>query len=170
MYIKKFIEENGVPIELGIDNGKEFINSVIIEYLNSKNIKLIRGRPYQPHSQGAVERVHLTIKKGLICNFIENSNNFNLELELKKVVLNYNKTLHKVTKFCPIEIFFSSDNELYKKVYNNVLEFYSKSQKNNIVYKVGEKCFLMNNIITTNKKIDDYILLELNKIKKINLF
>ena len=50
--IKEFIEEKGVPMEFGTDNGKEFIkiskligirfikvNSTVIEYLTSKNIK-----------------------------------------------------------------------------------------------------------------------------------
>ena len=46
-------------------------------------------------------------------DFLESYKNFNLESELKNLI-----------KFCPIEIFFSSDNKLYNKIYNNMLEFY----------------------------------------------
>ena len=52
----------GYPKELGSDNGSEFKNSKIESYLYEKNIKFIHGSPYNPHSQGVVERFHQTIK------------------------------------------------------------------------------------------------------------
>ena len=45
---------NGFPTENGIDNGKEFRNELIGNYLKSKNINYIHGMPYNPHSQGVV--------------------------------------------------------------------------------------------------------------------
>ena len=52
----------GYPKELGSDNKSEFKNSKIESYLYEKNIKFIHGSPYNPHSQGVVERFHQTIK------------------------------------------------------------------------------------------------------------
>ena len=100
---------------------------------------MINGKPYQLHSQGVVERAHRTIKKDLIVKFIGNTRNFNIEEELKLVCINYNKKVHKVTKYSPLEIFFSTDSELYKKVYNNTLDFYNKNTKNNLIYEINEK-------------------------------
>ena len=69
---------------------------------------MINEKPYQPHSQGVVERVHRTIKKDLIVKFIENTRNFNIEEELKLVCINYNKKVHKLIKYSPLEVFFST--------------------------------------------------------------
>ena len=38
------------------------VKSLLINFLNSKNIDFIRGMPYNPHSQGVVERFHQTLK------------------------------------------------------------------------------------------------------------
>ena len=48
------------------DNGREFINEAVSSYLNGNNIKIIKGCPYNPHLQGAVERIHITIIKALL--------------------------------------------------------------------------------------------------------
>ena len=55
---KKF----GCPEQIGADNGSEFSNKHVKILLNKINIKLINGKPYNPHSQGTVERVHKTVK------------------------------------------------------------------------------------------------------------
>lgn len=38
-------------------------------YLIENNIKMIRDAPYSSHYQGIVERIHVTIRKALLCNF-----------------------------------------------------------------------------------------------------
>ena len=58
-----------MPVEFGSDNGKEFINPSVVNYLKENNIKLIKGLPYNPHSQGAVERIHNTIRNMLYVIF-----------------------------------------------------------------------------------------------------
>jgi len=76
----------GVPIEIGTDNRSEFNNNLVKSLLSSKNIKYIRGKPYNPHSQGVCERVHRRIRNGLICKYLENKKAFNIENALKFVV------------------------------------------------------------------------------------
>ena len=44
----------------------EFKNKLLKDYLSENNIKYVKGLPYKPHSQGVCERVHKTIKTGLL--------------------------------------------------------------------------------------------------------
>lgn len=46
--MKQFFEFFGEPLEFGSDNRREFINSSVSEFLNEKNIKLIKGLLYSP--------------------------------------------------------------------------------------------------------------------------
>ena len=64
--IKSFITDVGNPDEFGFDNGKEFVNEDVTSYLLEQNIRIIKGKPYHPRSQGVCERIHRTIRKGLI--------------------------------------------------------------------------------------------------------
>ena len=73
--IKEFISYYGNPEEFGSDNGKEFSNTILKEYMESKNIKLIHGRHYNPKSQGSVEWLHQSLKKQYM-HFIMNINIF----------------------------------------------------------------------------------------------
>ena len=114
---------------------------------------IIRGR------KGAVERIHITLRKELICKYLENIDNFDLENALIKTINNYNRIRHRVTKYSPIEVFFSTDESLFDKVYNNTLEYYNNFQKNNILYEKEEKCLMQNNKIKTNKKYNNKYLI-----------
>ena len=82
----------------------------------------------------------------ILIKFLENKKSFNLENDLVEVVKVYNRSIHTVTKYTPIEFFFSTDKELYEKVYKNTLNYYIKSKKNSITYMPGENCFIINNI------------------------
>ena len=64
--LKSFFNNFGSLKELGTDNGKEFINDAVKNFLNGNDIKLMNGRPYNPNSQGAVERIHITLRKSLL--------------------------------------------------------------------------------------------------------
>ena len=103
--------------------------------------------------------------------FLDNIHSFNLVEVLKKTINNYNRIKHSVIKYSPIEVFYSSNNSLFEKVYNNTLEYYLNHQKNNIVYKIEEKCLKKNIIIITkNKNNKQYYIIEKNKIKNNKSF
>ena len=152
MYLKMFFEFYGPPLELGTDNGREFINPAVINYLNKNNIKLINGCPYNPRSQGAVERIHNTIRNIMLGIFLDDINNFNLENALLKAVNIYNNNIHRITKFSPNEIFYSNNQELFKCVYNNILNNYNNSCIKDSLFKKEELCLLLNNFIKTKNK------------------
>ena len=42
-----------------------------------------------------------------------------------KVMNVYNNAVHNVTKYSPYEVFYSKDENLYKKVYDNIPNYYS---------------------------------------------
>ena len=120
-YIKDFIKNYGIPDELGTYNGKEFSNKKLKNYLTKNNIKFIHGSAYNPRSQGCVERLHRTIKISLICNKLENKNNFNIIKALNYTISTYNNTIHSTIGYKPIEVFYSSSLELKNQVYINTL-------------------------------------------------
>ena len=131
--IKKFFSYYGEPEQFGSDNGKEFVNSLLINFLNSKNIEFIRGMPYNPHSQGSVERLHQTLKKSLFAvynEFLTNndkSEKFDIKNEVLSICNNYNSIKHNATQYPPIKIFFSDNNDLFNKVIDNLKKISGKN-------------------------------------------
>ena len=68
--LKLIFQINGFPEQIGSDNGSEFNNKLVKKLLSDNKIKFIKGKPYNPHSQGTVERVHRTVRNGLICLYL----------------------------------------------------------------------------------------------------
>ena len=50
--LKDFIELYGMPKSIGTDNGREFKNIILKNYMYDNNIKYITGLAYKPHLQG----------------------------------------------------------------------------------------------------------------------
>ena len=50
--LKHFFAFYDEPKEFASDNGKEFINSAIQNFLEENNIINVKGNPSQPHSEG----------------------------------------------------------------------------------------------------------------------
>ena len=169
-YLKIALECNGFPNEIGSDNGKEFRNNLIDDYLKSKNINYIHGMPYNPHSQGVVERFHKTIKDGLYCLYEDDPHNFEIKQSLELIIKKYNNHIHSSTKYTPNEIFYSKDEELIKKVLENIKSSFKKTfgEQN---FKDNENC-LLNTKYKINKIGDDKEpgILIYDKIKKKNLY
>jgi len=132
---------------------------------------MIRGAPYSPHSQGIVERIHVTIRTALLCKFLELQKDFNIETQLPIIVNAYNNTVHSVTKHTPFEIFYTHNNDLMLEVYHNTVNYFSKRNKDSITYDINERCLLINNIIKSKKiKSKGYFEISINKIKKDKIF
>lgn len=94
----------GTPLSIQADNGKEFRNNLLHEYLNNLNILVIHGRPRNPKSQGQVERVNQTVKRWLakkvhgtgVCRWID----FHTD-----IIYYYNTTIHRATGKSPFLLF-----------------------------------------------------------------
>jgi len=167
LYLKKFFEFYGPPQQFGCDNGREFVNNLFENYLESKYIKIAHVAPYAQKSQGIVECIHVTVGNALISKYLENIESFNIELELPIIMNQYNNIIHRITGYTPYEVFYFNNKVLWNEVYNNTLNNYNKSKSNFITYNINEEVLLINNIIKTkNKNKEDYQILAINKIKK----
>ena len=144
--LKICLECNGFPEELGSDNRKEFRNKIIEGYLKDKDIKYIHGNPYNPHSQGVVERFHKTVKDALYCMYADNPESFNIKEHLEIVIKKYNNHIHSTTKFSPNQIFYSNDEDLFQEVLNNIKNSFKYIGKDFMNFQIKEKCLLIKKI------------------------
>ena len=57
----------GIPKIFHTDNGREFVNSIIENLIDSwqSSIQVIHGRPRHPQTQGVIERAHRTLEQKL---------------------------------------------------------------------------------------------------------
>ena len=97
-YLKLALECNEYPEEIGSDKGREFKNNLIENYLKEHDITFIHGAPYNPHSQGVVERFHQTIKDLLYSIYTEKNKNFDLKDCLDISLKKYNNHIHLANK------------------------------------------------------------------------
>ena len=102
--LKGFFSTHYYPDMLHSDNGKEFDNELIKGYLNSHNIKYIKGSPYHPQSQGSVESFNKYIQTFLVKSKDHLKDNFELENSVYDFLLYYNKKKHSTTKYSPYDI------------------------------------------------------------------
>ena len=77
--------------------------------------------------------------KKLLSIFLENINEFNLENFLVSAVNIYNKTIYRITKYTPNEIFYNSNEDFFKLIENNILDNYNKTNKTELIFKEIEK-------------------------------
>ena len=70
--LKKLYTEVGPPRVIQSDNGGEFKQAVNL-LCKSLGVKIIRGSPYHPQSQGTVERSHRSLRKKINFNLINYS-------------------------------------------------------------------------------------------------
>ena len=169
--LKIAFEGNGYPEEVGSDNGREFKNKIIEDFLEEKHIKIIHGMPYNPHSQGVVERFHQTIKDMLYCKYSEEESEFNLKESLDLVVKKYNNHVHSSTKYTPNAVFYSNSKELFSKVLHNIKNTFKRYTKEANIYIQNEKCLLNNKFIIQKKyKQNSVGILKYNRVTNQKIY
>ena len=139
--LKDFINRNGKPNTIHTDNGKEFVNKLFEEYCEVNKIKIIRGRPYHPQSQGVVEAYNKEIKRLLEMKYLENKKNFTIYNILPNVIQIYNENIHSTTKYKPNFLFNIKDDKVIKHVIDNIKKSQKKFKDNNGI-KINQKCLL----------------------------
>ena len=104
--IKNFIAINKKPVIIQTDNGLEFKNQIISDYLKKENIKHVYSRPHHPQTNGCLERYHSELHKYME-NYLLNIGDFNdkhIEDALDEYIRFHNSTVKSSTKFAPDEI------------------------------------------------------------------
>ena len=151
-HLKNCFKDYGEPEQIGSDNGSEFTNKNVTNLLNAENIDLILGKPYNPHSQGTVERVHRTVRNALVCKYLENKEKFNLVNSLNEVVTIYNSMRHRTTKYKTITIFNCEDESFIQKVFENTINSSKNYYSDLSLFKPNDTVLLFNNIDLTYVK------------------
>ena len=102
----------------------------------------------------------------LIYKFLENNNSFCISKSLKNVVTVYNNTRHRTTLFKPIEIFFSKDEEQFKKIILNNLNSSNNYYTDISLFNINDYILLFNNFKSKYIKNKKSYILEKSNIKK----
>ena len=86
------------------------------------------------------------------------------------VVKKYNNHKHRTTKYTPNQIFYSSDEELYSEVLENMKKLFKSIVSENANFKVKEKCLLKCKFIIKKafKENNDGVLIYDRVKNKIN--
>ena len=119
--IKLWFALHGKPNSFQSDNDTDFVNSTLKTNLEKEGVNHIRGSPYHPQSQGAVEALKKTILKFIYLVYDENNDKF----ELKRAITEYFCIIMKKFNYKVFTIWNNGEN--YKKNY-----WQSKRQHNKI--------------------------------------
>ena len=142
-YIIDFCTNHNIPKEFSSDNGREFNNKLLDEYCNVNNIKFIHGMPFNPHSQGAIERFNYTIKKYLLKEYIINgAKNLNFNNIKNKVINFYNNKFHRLIGMSPNEAYKITNAEEIDRINNIKIKVFEKVNKKRNFLERNDKCLL----------------------------
>lgn len=117
--VDKALDITGLPPEerpkILTDNGPSYISNDLKDFLESKNIVHIRGKPFHPQTQGKIERYHRTMKNVIklehyyspdqlrqrIAEFVDYYNNHR-----------YHESLNNMT---PADVYFGREKEILER-------------------------------------------------------
>ena len=123
------------------DNGTEFKNKLLGDYLQKKKIDHIFGSPYHPQSQGSVEVFNRIIQNFLTSAKDALKKNFNLKEYVIEFLHYYNERTHSTTKYKPRErVERAQDHDFIKQVKDNTLKSTTtKRQEREIYIRINRK-------------------------------
>ena len=160
----------GHPEIIQSDNGKEFTNKILDEYLSGINVTHIYGSPNHPQSQGAIEAFNKTVQKALSAaydNLISEKVNWDLELNLFHFLHFYNwKRKHTTTQQIPKHVLDNFNNEKIREIVMIATEKSRKEHLENSLYKEDDEVMITNWIQKINKKSN--IIKEKNQRKEVS--
>jgi len=102
--LSSLVYREGSPAIIQTDNGREFNNEILINYLNERNIRYKRGRPRHPQNQGQVERSNQTLVSKL-AKCLSNQIRKRWVDVIDEIAYKYNTTWHRAINKTPFEAF-----------------------------------------------------------------
>ena len=129
---KLIVKESGrIPKHIWVDEGKEFYNKNMDEWLKENNI--IRYSTHGEHKSAVVERFNRTLKTNMWKRFTaENTRNWINMLD--KLMSEYNNKKHSTIKMSPVEGSKKENEEIVWNNLNNKVNIVTSKQK----FKVGD--------------------------------
>ena len=135
----------GVPKILQSDNGGEFKNSILDQYLSKINVRHIFGSPYHPQSQGSVEAYNRTIQDFLVSAKDAMGKKFDLKDAINEFLVYFYGRVHSTTGYAPREVVENSNNsDFIRKVKENIIKSRRIKKDKNEKYTVGLKVRVSN--------------------------
>jgi putative transposase len=129
------LTKNNAP-KLLSDNAKCYLSREIKDFLETKRIKPVNGKPFHPQTQGKIERYHRTMK-----NVIRLDNYYSPEY-LKRAIgefVNYynNERYHEsLGNLTPADVYFRRDWKIRKERCKIKEKTLNKRRKNYIIKKL----------------------------------
>ena len=143
--IKEIFTIMGVPKILQSDNGREFKNSILDQYLSKINVRHIFGSPYHPQSQGSVEAYNRTIQDFFVSAKDAIGKKFDLKDAINEFVVYYNGRVHSAIRYAPREVVENSNNsDFIRKVRKNIIKSRRIRKDKSEKYTVGLKVRVSN--------------------------
>jgi hypothetical protein len=120
--MRELFEQGHVPKVLHADN--EFGNLALAKVCEDYGILVLRGPPFQPRSQGGIERFNRTIKTAIrqVQVFYDDLTFIDA---LDKMVGSYNNTVHSSHKFTPRQVYYGNQ-EVIDQALENLTEYRTK--------------------------------------------
>ena len=100
----------GAPRRILSDQGREFESALFQELCVKLEIDKVRTSPYQPSTNGAVERFHRTLNSMLAKTITENQRDWDVKLE--PVMAAYRAAVHSATGFSPNYLVLGRENRM----------------------------------------------------------
>ena len=126
-------ETNRQPQKLWVDEGKEFYNKLMNDWLKENDIE--RYSSYGEHKSAIVERFNRTLKEMMWKRFdAENTTNW-IDM-IDGLISKYNNRIHSTIGMTPVQASLNENEALVKQNTLNKIRNISKSK---IKFKVGDK-------------------------------
>jgi hypothetical protein len=98
-FVHEFIARFGCPLQMQIDQGRNFESELISEVCKLLQITKTRATPFHPSANGLVEQMNATLEK-MILSFID-KNHKDWDLYLPLLMAAYRSTVHPATGYTP---------------------------------------------------------------------
>jgi hypothetical protein len=143
---KEMVAEHGKPVNINLDDGKEFKFKEFVKYCSDNNITMWVSNPEQTNKNAIIERFHRTLRNLILRYEVANGKSYIDDLQ--KLIDNYNSTEHKTTENKPDDI-WEGKKENEQKV-QEVVNDYSIGDK--VRHLTAKKVFDKNSSTTTYTK------------------
>lgn len=172
------------PKIVQMDNGREFDNAGLRDFLKLYEVEPYYVTPGHPDSQGLIERTHSTLIELLNSIQLQNRNN-TTEANMKTAVIAFNNTLNSTLKMTPMEITFGiSENSFLNdtteqliteertKEYHDRLQLIHRLVKDKVEMEKQTRTELLNKNRETDVEIPEapFIKTTFNKKNKPKFF
>lgn len=97
------------------DNGASYIANDLADFLQSKGMSHVRGKPYHPQTQGKIERWHQTLKNRVLLNNYYLPSH--LENEIGQFIDYYNNERYheSINNLTPADVYFGRGQSILEK-------------------------------------------------------